>query len=165
MELFYRLKKDGMKRIYTLIKAISVMLLVVLLFTACTKSTATPDDPTGTTDLMPGNKVVNISANSTNIGSIAFSKEADGNARVVLRVTARALEGYEAPYRAMLKSATLPTASLQAIDSKTGESVTYPVISSNKGLAASYDALMFMRDLQLIIYDGGNRTIAVADVQ
>jgi hypothetical protein len=155
-----------MKRIYTMVKAISAMLLIVLFIAGCTKSTATPEEATtNTPDAMPAQKVFSIIAsNGLSIGTATFSREEAGNAKVVLKVDRKALEGYAAPYQAMLKSSTLPTASLKPIDAATGISETYPVIATNKGLVVGHDALMFMRDLQLVIYDNENKAIVLSDI-
>jgi hypothetical protein len=155
-----------MKRIYTMVKAMSVMLLMVSLFAGCTKSTATPEEETtNTPDAMPAQKVFSITAsNGLSIGTATFSREEAGNAKVVLKIDRKALEGYAAPYQALLKSSTLPTAALKPIDAVTGVSETYPVVATNKGLVVGHDALMFMRDLQLVIYDNDNKAIVVSDI-
>lgn len=147
-----------MKRTYTLLQAISVMLLMVWLFTACSKSTATPDNQ-GTEK-----KYTVYSFDSTSIGSIVISKEQEGNAKIVLSIDRAALVNHQPPFQPMLISSTLPTAALQPINPETGISETYPVLSSNKGLTVSYDALMYMRDLRLMISDGSYNAIAVTDI-
>jgi hypothetical protein len=153
-----------MKRIYTVVKAISVMLLMVIVFAACTKSTATPETQ-DTPDAMPDQRVFTIiGSNNLSIGNAAFSRGENGNAKIVLKVDRKALEGYAAPYQAMLRSSTLPTAALNPVDPATGTSETYPVVSSNKALIVGHDALMFMRDLQLLIYDSQNKTISLTDI-
>jgi hypothetical protein len=156
-----------MKKIYTVARAITVMLLIVVAFAACTKSTATPEtnDTSSTPDAMPASRTFNIYvSNNISIGTATFSREDQGKGRVVINLAKKSLDGYTAPYQAMLKSSTLPTAALNPIDQVTGISDTYPIVSSNKGLTVGHDALMFMRDLQLVLYDRDNKTIATADI-
>jgi hypothetical protein len=148
-----------MKRIYTLIKAISAMLLMIVVFTACTKSVARPDN-----NLPPiPNAFPVFSTDSTNIGSITITKEQNGDARVSLVINKSALNSQNAPYQPILQSSTLPTANLQPLNDE-GVSDTYPVISSNKQLIVSYDGLMYMRDLKLIVVDAKGALLVKSDI-
>jgi hypothetical protein len=143
------------------------MLLVVMSFAACTKSSIVPETFTdnGTPDAAPASKTFEIrSSGNLVIGTATFSREDEGKGKVVISMAKKSLDGYAAPFGAILRSSTLHTAKLNPIDAGTGLSETYPIVSSNKGLVVGHDALMFMRDLQLVIYDKDNKMIAVADI-
>lgn len=151
-----------MKRIYNLIAAISVMLLIVLLFTGCSKSSAEPQQLIQD-DMGTQHNFAVKNSDGVSIGSIVFTKEEDGNARVQLQIDKNVLANFTPAFNATLQSSTLPFAQLQPLDAE-GKSDTYPVVSSNKGLTASYNSLMYMRDLKLVINDAHNMSIVVADV-
>jgi hypothetical protein len=151
------MKMKIMKRIYTLMTAASVMLVMILILSGCTKSVTTPGDE----QPIPNTFLV-YSADSTNIGSITISKEPNGDARVSLAINNSLLKG-NAPYQPILESSTLPTANLEPLNAE-GKSETYPVRSSNKGLIVSYDALMYMRDLKLIIIDANGALVVESDI-
>lgn len=134
------------------------MFLAISLFTACSKTASAPIDepvkPVTFTLYSPSNG---------NFGSIQISKEQEGNAKVIVVVNKNTLSQFQPPFELKLIASTLPSATLQPINSE-GISETFPVISSNKGLIVSYDALMFMRDLQLQILDAQNNVVALCDV-
>jgi len=147
-----------MKTINTLLKVTSVMLLAIALLTACSKSASAPENQVDN----PGTFPLFSPANS-NIGSIHISKEQEGNARVVVVLDKSVLQQFQPPFSLKLIGSTLPTADLQPLNND-GVSETYPVLSSNKGLLVSYDALMYMKDLQLQVTDAQNRMVTLSDV-
>jgi hypothetical protein len=144
-----------MKRLCTILAAASVMFWSISSFTSCKKSSAalTEDQPNETEKTYPV-----YSPDNTSIGSINISKQSNGDAKVKIALD-KAILNNTPPYKPMFQNSgmegqPLILAYLNDVSIETAISETTHVISTNRGLPFSYDAMMFTRVLKLVVTDG-----------
>ena len=142
-----------MTRILLLVRIFLLMLPFAMIWASCSKQSQA-----GSGEVVQ-RRLPLMSVDSTSIGSIVISKEPGGEARVVVAVDRSVIADNPAPLRPMLTNSE-PLAFLNFINIENGVSETQPIVSANKGLTISYDALMFTRAVRLVLMDGENNIIA-----
>lgn len=148
-----------MEKMYSWVRAVSLIGLIVIMFTACKKSTASPAEE----QVMQKTYVLN-SVGERGIGSMMVSREQNGSTRVLVSVKEPVMRPYQAPFEITLSSNSMTGAKLQPFNSQY-VSETTPLVSGADGMKVSYEVLTKMDGLKLKIVDSQDHLVSVTDLK
>ncbi|HEX6915459.1 MAG TPA: hypothetical protein VF145_09465 [Chitinophagaceae bacterium] len=149
-----------MNRSYTLTRWVLAIFLGAVIISGCSKSQAEPESESDNTIL----NYPLISPDSSRVGSISISQIAGGEARIVVQLEKPVLSQYRPPFQPLLMD-SLPLAVLTPIDPSTGISETAPVRAANKNFTLGYGALLFNRNLKLLVEDADKKLITLTQIR